>query len=96
MRALDYEVEPLVECLDSDVNDAAFVQAMAMIGARDAVEEFLACGLYPLSPSFGFRDVMNGTTVVSKVVVHLPVFPMEPVSAESVPHFLVKIETDAE
>jgi hypothetical protein len=29
-------------------------------------------------------------------VVHLPVFPMELVSAESVPHFLVKIETDAE
>jgi hypothetical protein len=31
MHALDYTVEPEVECLDDDPNDAAFIQAMTTI-----------------------------------------------------------------
>jgi hypothetical protein len=40
-----------------------------MIGGRDTIEEFLACGIYPLSIGFDFGEVSNGTTVMSKVVV---------------------------
>jgi hypothetical protein len=49
MSALDYEVEPLVECPDIDVNYVAFIRATTMIGGHNVVEDFLACGLYPLT-----------------------------------------------
>jgi hypothetical protein len=62
MSALDYTVEPEVDYPDSDANVTAFVWATATIGGRDAVEEFLACGMYPLASSFSFLDVAVGTT----------------------------------
>jgi hypothetical protein len=96
MRVLDYEVEPLVDCLDTNVNDVAFIWATTMIEGHDIVKEFLACGMYPLSVIFGFKNVTEGTTVMSKVVVHLPVFPVEPVFAENAHHCLVKMEMDTE
>jgi hypothetical protein len=37
-----------------DANFVAFVEATSIIGGRDIVEEFLACGLWPLSENFGF------------------------------------------
>jgi hypothetical protein len=95
MRVLDYEVEPLVDCLDTDVNDVAFIWATTMIEGYDVVKEFLACGMYPLSVIFSFKNVTEGTTVMSKVVVHLPVFPMEPVSTENAHRCLAKVEMDA-
>jgi hypothetical protein len=49
MSALDYLVETLVNCLDTDSNDVTFVRAMTMIGGHDTIKEFLACELYPLS-----------------------------------------------
>jgi hypothetical protein len=53
MSALDYLMEPSVNCSDTDAGDAAFVQGTRMIGGRDTVEEYLACGMYPLSVHFG-------------------------------------------
>jgi hypothetical protein len=58
--------------------------------------EFLVCGMYPLLASFGFKKITDGTTAVSRVVVHLLVFHVELVSAESANRFLMKVETDAE
>jgi hypothetical protein len=49
MRVLDYTVERDVECLDNNVNGVAFVLTTATIGGRDAVKEFLACGMCPLA-----------------------------------------------
>jgi hypothetical protein len=49
MSELDYAVEPKVECPDNDPNDASFVRATATIGGRDAVEEYVACKMYPLA-----------------------------------------------
>jgi hypothetical protein len=43
MSVLNYHVESLVNCPDTDSNDAAFIRAMKMIRGRDAIEEFLAC-----------------------------------------------------
>jgi hypothetical protein len=67
MSVLDYTVEPEVECLDDDLNDVAFVRAITTIGGRDAVEEFVACKMFPLASGFGFKDVTIGMTPVLKI-----------------------------
>jgi hypothetical protein len=74
MSALEYEVEPVVHCSDIDVNDVAFVRATTMIRSHDAVKEFLVCEMYPLSVGLSFKNVTDNATVVTKVVVPLPVF----------------------
>jgi hypothetical protein len=96
MSVLDYEVEPAVHCLDNDVNDATFVWTTTMIRGHDVVEEFLECGMYPLSVGFGFTNVIDDTTVMSKVEVPLLVFLVEPVSMEGTDRFLARVEMDAE
>jgi hypothetical protein len=65
------------------------------IGGRDAVEEFMACKMYPLASGFGFRGVTVGTTPVLKVPTPLSVFPMEVVSVDGASRILVEIETEA-
>jgi hypothetical protein len=67
---------------------------MTLIGGRDAVEEFMACGMYLLLFGLGFNNVTNSATTVSKVMVPLPIFLMEPASTQSADHFLAKVETD--
>jgi hypothetical protein len=96
MSMLDYTMEPEADCPDNDVNDVAFVRVMNMIGGRDAVEEFLACGMYPLLVGFSFRNVTTGMTAVSKVKMPLPIFPVEAVSTEDANCFLATVKTDAE
>jgi hypothetical protein len=68
MSMLDYAVEPEVECLDNDPNDTAFIQASTTIGGRNAIEEYLACKMYPLAAGFGFESVPLGMTLLSKVL----------------------------
>jgi hypothetical protein len=96
MSMLDYEVEHAVDCPGTDVNNIAFIQATTMIRGHDAVEEFLACGMYPLSTGFSFKNVTNDTIVMLKVVVLLSVFPVEPISTENADRFLAKAKTNAE
>jgi hypothetical protein len=96
MSALDYSMEPEVDCPNNDVNDSAFVRAMATIESHDVVEEFLACVMYPLASGFGFKDVAIGTTNMSKVETPLPNFPVEAISAEEANCFLVKVDIYAE
>jgi hypothetical protein len=67
MSALDYTVEPEVECPKGDANDAAIVLATTIIRGQDNVEEFMACRMYPLTSSFGFSDMTIGMMPVSKV-----------------------------
>jgi hypothetical protein len=86
MSALDCTVEPEVECSDDDPNVATFVRATTTIGGQDTVEEFIAYKMFPLASGFGFKDVPVGTTPVSKVQTLLPLFPVEPVSAEAASH----------
>jgi hypothetical protein len=57
MGELDYAIEPEVECPDNDPNDVAFVRVTATIGGCDAVEEYVACKIYPLAASFDFEDL---------------------------------------
>jgi hypothetical protein len=68
MSMLDYAVEPEVECLDNDPNDTEFIQASTTIGGRNAIEEYLACKMYPLAVGFGFESVPLGMTLLLKVL----------------------------
>jgi hypothetical protein len=87
---LDYKVEPSVDSPNTKVNDGAFIREMTMIGGHNTIEVFSVCGMYLFSIGFGFKNVTDGTTVMSKVVVPLTV------SVENAHHFVVKVETDTE
>jgi hypothetical protein len=95
MSELDYAMEPEVECVDNDPNDAAFVQATRTVGGRDAVKEYVTCKMYPLDTSFFFESVAFGMTPMSKVETAWPLFTVGAVDAEHAEHFLVEIETEA-
>jgi hypothetical protein len=96
MSELDYAVEPEVECPNNDLDDAAFIRAIATIRLHDAVEEYVACMMYLLAAGFGFKSVPPGTTPMLRVETPLPVFAMGNVAAEHAAHVLVEIETEAE
>jgi hypothetical protein len=96
MSALDYTIESMVECPDDDPNDVVFVQATTTIRGRDAIEDFVACKMFPLALDFSFRDVTIGMTPVSKVRTPLLLFPVEPVSAGDVDRVLVEVVTEVE
>jgi hypothetical protein len=74
MSVLELLMEPPINRPDSDSRDVAFVKAASAIGGRDAVEEYLACGLYPLSASISFEGVTEGVTPVLWVKLPLPKF----------------------
>jgi hypothetical protein len=94
MSAHDYTIELKVECPDGDANEAAFIRATTTIGGHDIVEEFLACKMYPLASSFGFRSVTIGMTPMSMVWTPLPLFPIEVVSMETADRVLVEFEME--
>jgi hypothetical protein len=71
MTRLNYLMEAPFDCGLEDANFAAFVEATSIIGGHDTVEEFLACGLWPLSEKFGFK-VETKESPLSKVVVPMP------------------------
>jgi hypothetical protein len=96
MSELDYAVEPKVECPDNDPNDASFVRATATIGGRDAVEEYVACKMYPLATGFGFESVPLGMTPMSKVESPLLLFAMGAIAARLADQVLAEIEMEAE
>jgi hypothetical protein len=46
MTPLDYLSDIPFECSPGDTNAVAFTKATSIIGGCDAVEEFLACGIW--------------------------------------------------
>jgi hypothetical protein len=55
MIELNYLTEVPSSCGLEDDNFVAFVEATSFIEGHNVVEEFLACGLWPLGKQFGFR-----------------------------------------
>jgi hypothetical protein len=49
MTALDYLTEAPRNYAANDINAMSFEEATKIIGGHDAVEEFLACDILPLS-----------------------------------------------
>jgi hypothetical protein len=87
MSELDLAIEPEVECPNDDPNDAAFVRGTTTIGGRDAVNEYVACRMYPLAAGFSFKSVPVGMTIMSKVETFLPLFAVGTIAAEHADHF---------
>jgi hypothetical protein len=67
MCSSKFWMEPSFNCADDDSRYVAFVQATKFIRGRDAVEEFIACGIYPLATAAGFDIVATRTMPVSKL-----------------------------
>jgi hypothetical protein len=75
MTQLNYLTDAPFECDPKDRNVAAFAKAASTIGGRNAVEEFLACGMWPLSKKFGFEVEMKETPLLKVVAPMLKVTP---------------------
>jgi hypothetical protein len=71
MTPLTHLADALSAYGPDDTNIAAFVEVTYIIRSHDAVEEFLACGLWPLSEKFGFKVEKKGAPL-SKVFVPMP------------------------
>jgi hypothetical protein len=71
MSQLEYLIDAPFKCDLEDVNMAAFAEATSIIRGHDVVEEFLACGIWPLSKSCEF-DVEKKETPLSNVMVPMP------------------------
>jgi hypothetical protein len=97
MCSLEFQMEPPFDYADDDSGDVAFVQATKFIGGHDAVEEFIACGMYPLVVSADFDRVAMRTTLVSKLKVPLPKFTaVRKDDDEDDVQFLARVELEAE
>jgi hypothetical protein len=97
MCSLEFRTEPPFDCVDDDSWDVAFVQMTKFIGGRDAVEEFIACIMYPLAANVGFDRVATRTTPISKLKVLLPNFiVVRKDDNEDDVQFLVRVELEEE
>jgi hypothetical protein len=96
MDELDYAIEPEVECPDTDPSDAAFIWATATIRGHDAIEEYVACKIYPLGASFGFEGAPLGTTPMLKVETPLLLLAMGTITVKHADHFLAEVEIEVE
>jgi hypothetical protein len=70
MIGLNYFTEA-PPCGSEDANFAAFIEATSIVGGHDAMEEFLASGMWPLSKKFGFKVEMKESPLLM-VVVPMP------------------------
>jgi hypothetical protein len=64
------------------------------IRGRDAVEEYLACGFYPLSSSVSFGGITDGVTQVSRVKLPLAKFCAVCSDEEDHAQFLARVELE--
>jgi hypothetical protein len=68
MKRLDYLTDALHACGADNANVKDFAEPTAIIRGRDAVKEFLACGICPLSNNWDFA-VETKEDPLSKVIV---------------------------
>jgi hypothetical protein len=67
MSALKFHMKPSFNCPDDDLSDRAFVWASKYIDGRDAMEEFVPCGVWPLVAGVNFERVKVRETSVLKL-----------------------------
>jgi hypothetical protein len=63
---------------------------------HDVVEEYVACKIYPLAASFGFKSAPLATTPVSKVETPLPLFVVGTIVVEHADLFLAEVKMETE
>jgi hypothetical protein len=89
MAELSFISDPPFDCPGSD---ATFVKATHTVGGLDVVEEYMACGLFPLLVSFKLCEVVNGETPVSKLSGAMMDFLVARLSGETNDCFWVRVE----
>jgi hypothetical protein len=95
MSALNFRTKPISSDTAQDLNDDAFVWASQNIRGRDAVEEFLSCGVWPLSAGVDFEHVKVDFTLVSWLKIPLPNFPLHREGEKDDFRFLARVEQEA-
>jgi hypothetical protein len=95
MSALKFHMKPSFNCPDDDLSDRAFVWASKYIDGRDAMEEFVPCGVWPLVAGVNFERVKVRETSVLKLKAPLPKFPLRREDDEDDTEFLVRVEQEA-
>jgi hypothetical protein len=95
MTRLDCLMEPSFNCPDEEASDMAFVKATRTISDQDAVEEYMACGLFPLLASFNLVEIADGETPVLNLAVPLPKLPVARCLKEMNDGFWVRVELAA-
>jgi hypothetical protein len=73
MTLLCHLMDASFECGPRDAGVVAFMEAVSIIGGHDAMEEFLVCGIWPLSEKCEF-EVDKKEVPLSKVMVPIPKF----------------------
>jgi hypothetical protein len=94
MTELSYLTEVPSSYGSDDADFVAFVEATSLIGGHNVVEEFLACGLWPLGELFGFR-VETKESPLSKVMVLMPLITITIMEWESEAKFVAHVENAA-
>jgi hypothetical protein len=94
MTELSYLTEVPSSYGSDDADFVAFVEATSLIGGHNVVEEFLACGLWPLGELFGFR-VETKESPLSKVMVLMPLITVTIMEWESEAKFVAHVENAA-
>jgi hypothetical protein len=65
-----------LNALTNNAGDMAFVKATCSIGGQDVIEEYMACGLFPLSASFDLGEIADSEMPMSKLALPSPNFPV--------------------
>jgi hypothetical protein len=94
MSALDNLTEAPRGCAREDANAMAFEEATKIIGGRNAVEEFLAYDIWPLSDNWDF-EVKRMESPLSKVTMPMPKVTAIIAEQETVASFEVRIASAA-
>jgi hypothetical protein len=92
MSRLDFITESSFQCPDDEAGDVSFIKATCAIGGRDAVEEYMACGVFPLLVSFHLGEIAEGETLELKLAVPLLEFPIARRPKETNDSFWVRVE----
>jgi hypothetical protein len=92
MAELSFVSDPLFDYPDGNASNATFVKATHTVGGRDAMEEYVACGLFPLSASFKLGEVVDEETPTSKLSAALMDFPIVRLSGEINDCFWARVE----
>jgi hypothetical protein len=92
MTRLDFATKLSFQCPDDEAGDVAFVKATRMVGGRDAIEEYMAYGLFPLSVTFNLGEIAKGETLVSKLSTPFLEFPVATHPEEMNDGFWARVE----
>jgi hypothetical protein len=95
MSALNFCTKPISSNTTQDLNDDGFIWASQNIGGQDVVEEFLSCGVWPLSSSVDFEHVKVDFTLVSQLKIPLLNFPLRREGEKDDVRFLARVEQEA-